>query len=360
MSALSLYALFTGRKPPSVKYKYYRKYFIIYAASMSSFAVHTVFICFFYVINIPILSVINVFSVSVWALALRENYYGRHSNAIFLACAEISIHAVLATAYLGWSSGFQFYLWPAACLATINPRLGVRLSSAIGFGCIVLFILLKTVVDDGLYNFDFRKYADFFYVFNGIIAGISLIFGICSIRVINERQEEKLTDLATKDELTNLFNRRYINSYLSEYEPDADLENRPYCIVLGDLDYFKKVNDTLGHYAGDDVLIDVSRYLKQRFRSSDVVCRWGGEEFLFLLKDTSLRQAHDLVEKICRDIPDNIHVCSSQRIRITMSFGIAASTGVSQHEQLIKVADENLYQAKKQGRNCVVSSEITG
>ena len=197
-------------------------------------------------------------------------------------------------------------------------------------------------------------------MFNAIIAGIPLVIGIASIREINESQEKVLTELATVDELTGLYNRRYLNSYLRRYyKANAGNDSAHHCVVLGDIDHFKRINDNFGHDVGDTVLQVISARLKSSFRKVDIVCRWGGEEFLIVLHEADAQKAYRIVDRIRQEIAGSIDVDESNTLTVTMSFGIASTMECEGSEQLIKLADENLYQAKNNGRNCVVVNPVT-
>lgn len=174
------------------------------------------------------------------------------------------------------------------------------------------------------------------------------------------RHREKLIQrLSEIDPLTNLFNRRSINDALMNLDQAAVAR---YAVVLLDLDHFKEINDQYGHDKGDETLVQVSEVLKQELRDSDVVGRFGGEEFILLLKNSSLEQAQQIAER-CRSKIEALVLTNedAQLIPITASFGVAVSTPNLGPQQLLSQADKALYQAKAAGRNCVIcyGSEIS-
>ena len=167
------------------------------------------------------------------------------------------------------------------------------------------------------------------------------------------RHREKLIHhLSEIDPLTNIYNRRSINDALNHLD-HRSIKN--YAVVLLDLDYFKMINDQYGHHKGDETLIQVSEVLKNELRESDVVGRFGGEEFILVLKNSSLEQAQIIAER-CRTRIEQLELCSDQQqhIHVTASFGIAVSQPNIRPQQLLSQADKALYQAKAAGRNRVV------
>jgi diguanylate cyclase (GGDEF)-like protein len=167
-------------------------------------------------------------------------------------------------------------------------------------------------------------------------------------------QKEKLELLAAKDFLTDLSNRRdFLEKALQEGERTRRTA-RPYSIILLDIDYFKKVNDTYGHECGDQVLIKVARSLEKALRAQDIVARWGGEEFICLLPETEVDGAQHVAEKIRSTIESQSNDCSEIPVSITTTLGISVYDDKSSIEECINRADNALYQGKEQGRNQVV------
>lgn len=169
---------------------------------------------------------------------------------------------------------------------------------------------------------------------------------------IQERQkiEEKLIQLATIDPLTSIPNRRKFDEVL-EYEMKRDARyNNELSLVFCDLDYFKKINDEYGHKIGDDVLKAFTQLVSESIRKTDVVARWGGEEFALLLPETSVMIAATTAEKLRKETEQfNFpHVG-----HITASFGVTQFIGGDTEASLINRADDALYKAKKNGRNRV-------
>lgn len=166
------------------------------------------------------------------------------------------------------------------------------------------------------------------------------------------RENEDLRKLAYCDDLTGLPNRRSAERTLDQTLSLAKRHRRDFAVLLLDLDHFKRVNDEHGHDVGDAVLREVGQALARTIRREDVAARWGGEEFVVVLPETSRRDALALAERIRRAV-----AASSTPVPVTISVGVAGSDqGVSSRlgpEEWIRCADTALYVAKKEGRNRV-------
>lgn len=176
---------------------------------------------------------------------------------------------------------------------------------------------------------------------------------------------EKIEKMSIMDPLTGCYNRGYLNKQIPvEYKRSIRYE-KPFSIILSDIDHFKKVNDSFGHQAGDAVLIQFVQFLQNSIRSEvDWIARYGGEEFLVVLPETTLINAEAVAEKLRKSVSSQpIHTEAGQ-INITASFGVTGfdpvgkSTSITM-EQMLQTADENLYRAKNEGRNRVVSSLLS-
>ena len=161
---------------------------------------------------------------------------------------------------------------------------------------------------------------------------------------------EELERESTTDPLTGAWNRRYIDRVLKTETARSQLQRQPLSVILCDIDHFKRVNDTHGHAAGDAVLQDFVRALASSIRESDILCRWGGEEFLLCTPGTSRGGALPLAEKLRASVAG--HGFSTSE-RVTASFGVAELRLGEDPASLLARADRALYEAKAAGRNCV-------
>jgi diguanylate cyclase (GGDEF)-like protein len=169
--------------------------------------------------------------------------------------------------------------------------------------------------------------------------------------------QRELYESATKDALTGLYSKRF---FMDQLEIEFNYHSRikkPLSLVMSDLDHFKKVNDTLGHLAGDFVLKECGKLYLSILRKGDLVGRYGGEEVIFMLRDTPIHGAKVFAERIRRMIESHSFIFDGKKINVTISLGVSTNIDESfqSPEALIKDADAYLYKAKQSGRNRVVS-----
>ncbi|QOP42893.1 diguanylate cyclase [Sulfurimonas sediminis] len=163
--------------------------------------------------------------------------------------------------------------------------------------------------------------------------------------------EKKLQKLATIDSLTEIYNRYKIDEAINLHIERHKRYKEPFCILMFDIDFFKKVNDTYGHDIGDRVLKALSRLVLTHIRKTDIFGRWGGEEFVVILENTSREKALHIAEKLRKRVEA---YSIDKKYKITISIGVAEYSEPETREELVKKADEALYKAKQTGRNRVV------
>ncbi|WP_166266601.1 GGDEF domain-containing protein [Marinobacter caseinilyticus] len=156
---------------------------------------------------------------------------------------------------------------------------------------------------------------------------------------------------ARTDDLTRLSNRRDMQHRLTMEFSRYQRSGHHFSVVLVDLDLFKRVNDSYGHDAGDTVLRQFSELMQTVVRQTDIPARWGGEEFLILLPDTSLLQALTLAERLRDEVEHTPFMFDGQRLPVTISAGVCSITQSESVNQLLRQVDINLYEAKQNGRN---------
>lgn len=169
------------------------------------------------------------------------------------------------------------------------------------------------------------------------------------------RMQRALRELVEQDMLTGLHNRRSGEKMLKQVQDDYEKKDVPFCIVIGDIDHFKYVNDTYGHECGDVVLTEVSALFKKHMMGKGFAVRWGGEEFLLVYQDMHINEALVCLQGLLDDIRDT-HFNYENRagIGITMTFGIVEGSN-EKLEHMIRDADSKLYEGKNSGRNRIVS-----
>ncbi len=183
-------------------------------------------------------------------------------------------------------------------------------------------------------------------------------------QIKKKRYTERLRDnvqlsieMAITDALTGLHNRRYMETHLTTLVEQAAQRGKPIAVLILDIDYFKSVNDTYGHDAGDDVLREFALRIRKSIRNIDLACRYGGEEFVIVMPETDMAVATMVAERLRRRIATEPFAIQSgaRNLDVTISIGIAALDGVADTAAaMLKRADTALYRAKRDGRNRVV------
>ncbi len=200
----------------------------------------------------------------------------------------------------------------------------------------------------------------YFNLWTGIvleITAILLVFIACYLAkyILKSRDLEYTYALATTDGLTELYNHRYFQEQMLQNIETGKRYERPFSLIMIDIDFFKKFNDTYGHQSGDAVLRQVAQILKKNVRSSDIVCRYGGEEMSIILTNTDNENAIFTAEKICHAVSEHpLKLVNGNDVQVTISLGVSTYPQNGQTPQeMIKYADDCLYIAKQNGRNQV-------
>lgn len=168
-----------------------------------------------------------------------------------------------------------------------------------------------------------------------------------------EKQKQAFEQQSREDGLTKLYNRRHIDTLLAQEFERSKRFNHPFSIAIIDIDHFKKINDTFSHQVGDEVLRTVAQIFKNNLRSMDLVGRYGGEEFVIGLLETSLMRAIPIAEKLRRAVEEFNWSVVQPNLQVTISIGLAENAKMPSHEKVIAEADRKLYEAKRAGRNLV-------
>lgn len=185
---------------------------------------------------------------------------------------------------------------------------------------------------------------------NGTKELMSTISNILAMSLKNAQEYHQLKEMTVKDNLTGVFNRKGLKTFIQKEFQRAKRYYRPLSFVMIDIDDFKAINDTLGHQAGDFVLQEVAKFLKYSVRQADIVARYGGDEFAILLPDTEMEKAGRLVKRVISELKNQVLEWGSERIKVRISCGIANSSELAKHEgeeELISKADARLYDAKR-------------
>ncbi len=171
-----------------------------------------------------------------------------------------------------------------------------------------------------------------------------------------ERELTQVSGLVSLDPLTGGLNRRGLDDQFQRESARADRHERPMSLALIDLDDFKRLNDRLGHQAGDNALVHLVRTIRQILRPTDAVARFGGEEFVILLPDTDLGDAVAAITRLQRELTRNFFLHNNEKQLITFSAGVALRAPGETQDALLSRADAAMFQAKRAGKNRVVAA----
>ncbi len=341
--------------------------FIIITYMLS--AIHFMTCVIFALIPLITLAVINgclgIFYVTVIRNLVKQHKY---SLAFYISMLEVLVISFFETFCLGLASGFILYsisMISAIFYFTfviddfkkkdIIP-LAFSLLCVASYG--VSYPLMQVM--EPVYILEGSYWIHILHIFNALMTfAVLVLFSFLFIWEIEANQgklasqNKQLHEMAHKDPLTHLMNRRNMNQILQQNMEQLKRTGKRFSLILGDIDDFKKVNDTYGHDAGDYVLVTVSKIISDSVREEDAVCRWGGEEILILVHD-SLNLAANAAERIRKNIADYHFNYEGQDINVTMTFGVSESIPGYRVEDLVQQADEHLYTGKKSGKNIVV------
>jgi diguanylate cyclase (GGDEF)-like protein len=186
-------------------------------------------------------------------------------------------------------------------------------------------------------------------------ATLGVIVGTIALSLLAfTRTAKSMQDFASYDSLTQVFNRRAWEMALEQETRRSRRKSSPYCVIMLDLDHFKSINDRYGHAAGDKTLKSTARLIDSTLREIDIVCRYGGEEFLILLTDTRLAEGAIIAERIRQMVEATPVEFGDIQFHLTCSAGVAEFDPIHEPVQtIVERADEAMYQAKNQGRNRV-------
>ena len=171
-----------------------------------------------------------------------------------------------------------------------------------------------------------------------------------------EAKLENLSEMVREDHLTRTLNRRGMEEAFEREAARSDRKNSALCVAILDIDDFKKLNDTLGHQAGDDALVYLALTIKEMTRPNDVVSRFGGEEFIIILPDSELEDAVQVITRLQRELTRKIFMYQKQKQVITFSAGVALRGNHESRDSLIERADKAMYEAKQAGKNRVFAA----
>lgn len=312
----------------------------------------------------------NCLSIAIFVWGLW--YLRRNEWLVVLVCfAEPTVFCLISVLEFGWSYDFQNWLIAICVLALIVPFQERRpfyiLAVVNAFTYLGLFLWWKIQAAGGQLAMRDALFAmtNVFSVFATIFFAEKLMHWsrLMELMALNQKIE-KMEDIIDVDALTGVFTRRKMNEILEGMDRTMQAgDGSEFHIIFVDIDDFKKVNDTYGHDAGDKVLKAVAGILKRELRSSDVVARWGGEEFVVLMNSagsqekSDTRQVFNVLERVRKRIQSTAVLtggADSLRISVTATFGGVGSRDFQNTTDMINAADVKMYQGKHSGKNCIM------
>lgn len=327
---------------------------------------HMCLMIFFGFFGVYPMAVIDFFSVVLYVFCFVQIRKDKSLLLLFnLSYLQIVLHSVVAALLLGTQSGFSLYMiavLPIGYYAAFNFNMRKHVINPMCYvviaGVAFCFLRIASSYMGPFYTYGNRAVVSAVYMVNYFVAVITIVTFVSTllnqIRILENlriQHNKQLEKLSKTDALTGLANRRSIEERYTQTEALQE----GYSLVIGDIDDFKMVNDTYGHNVGDTVLQSVAEVFKNTVRSEDIVCRWGGEEFLiFLPKCTSADAAH-IAQRILESVRVTDMFTSERNIfHITMTLGVATARTGMEFTQVVKEADDNLYYGKQHGKNQVV------
>lgn len=332
--------------------------------------VHLIYASAFFALRVNILFIYNMLAVIFYMIVAYLFGRSKKLRALFIsAYIEIMFHSIIATTLIGWDFGFMIYtitMLPLAFYISYTTPAETRSAKIPSFISLMTFIayfvtLIFVRNNPPLLGIDLPESGTtLLYYFNTLMAFsyvwiISVLFTVevAYMQHNLESENTSLEKLANFDPLTKLLNRRSMNTHLKEALEKAIEQDETFSIIMTDIDNFKHVNDTYGHAAGDEVLVKISDILVNSVREEDIVCRWGGEEMLILIKADN-KVAYSAAERIRQDVEDAVTTVDGKKIKVTMTLGISGYKKGDNIRSMVQKADICLYKGKNSGKNQVV------
>jgi len=314
-----------------------------------------------FLMTMPIFLLLFVMSV----FNTKEDYKNEHKALLFIVTL-ITLDAIYgfydiigALQYSSTLAALMILITLVVSISFYKKKNPLAKYFLVGHLFFILFNAIAILYYKGLIEFNYitSHAVGIGIILEALMLGFILSYRIKILEDIKKSQEA-LKLLSVTDPLTGLYNRRYFDSSAEQLLKISKRTNEDLSIIMMDIDFFKKVNDTHGHSVGDDVLVKLSAKLRELSRKSDVICRYGGEEFLILLPKTDLDGAVTFAEKIREQISlISISTDKDEHFRITLSLGVSQVDSVK--DETVKVAidkaDKALYHAKNSGKNRVCS-----
>lgn len=294
--------------------------------------------------------------------------------AFSLSFLIVVIQSFLSVYVLGDDCGIQLYL-----LALLIPSNYIRMTEhtpafqrrfiiGVCCACVLCYLLSDEIIDYFITPLTYvDNLSELFFTFINVLGSLTLLVYVSSIFALGYQKEFQvlvkntrlLEKEARQDGVTGLQNRRGIQPFLARKYKEWERTDTPFTVAIGDIDHFKHFNDTYGHEAGDAVLKQLGQLVTEQLPPFAQVCRWGGEEFLFAFP-TSLETSVSYLEKLRIAINRMPISYQGNTLQISMTIGVASADQTVSLAQMIRLADQRLYDGKQRGRNQTVYHSTSG
>ncbi len=291
-----------------------------------------------------------------------ETYTRRSQRCLYYLLISATIITGLLTVVFGWRASFQNFVYIIFLILWYDPTSGSRKKAISSIFMAVAMCVISYFTPFGQSIITPGTAPHFVVVYSNIIL-FSICLSIVAYYFCNQYMESehklreynsKLKQIAETDPLTKLMNRRSAEHEIQEVVKESTALKYIFCLAIGDIDFFKSVNDTYGHEAGDFILQSLAEEFKNFMKARGFVARWGGEEFLFVLPRLNGDEALLILDELRITIKEKEFVYKDQTIKLTMTFGIEEYSKISGVEKTIEEADKKLYLGKQSGRDKVV------
>lgn len=333
----------------------------IFISNVFLLCTHIFLMIFYILVKSWLMILINIYSIAIYVY-FRKKCVQRPYLWTNIAFFEIWIHIIFAVLSFGLNLGFQNWIYgliTSFFLPVIsNTKKKIKRSYIIGTVFVSTYYLLAIALN--IFHFKpfitlNNAYVYIMFIINTAVSFTGIFVLTYFYTSLHKSKQAELTKKAEYDELTSLYNRYALNELGNIRINEANNEKSTFDIAIIDIDYFKNINDTYGHDIGDKALEKIADILRIFSIKGIVPVRWGGEEFI-LLSTTSINHEEfiKIIEKMRIYIDKKEFKIGGNNVKLTISAGIASYRNKQTLEQLIKLADENLYKAKETGRNKVI------
>ena len=334
---------------------------------------HFVLLIVFALLHVNLMVIMNVISILIYLVGSMKRFSADYNLFVILLCCEVLSHMFLSAVCIGWEAGFYLYVIavvPSAYYISFNARYIQKRKMHViiaMFFALLTFVSMRVLTwnNTPLYEIP-QRVVSLFFMFNMFGSCAAIVYSMVMLSsAVNDsfsslkKRNKKLDKLANTDPLTELFNRRGMKMRLESAIEEARAEGNEFCLILGDIDDFKRLNDTYGHECGDYILVRVAQTIRSLVREDDFICRWGGEEILVLLNNCKKERALEIAETLRIAICARPFNYENTDVSASMTLGVQEYIPEASEEELVRLADMKMYQGKNSGKNCVVG-ELSG